>query len=71
MEDNQCPQEPGADKEGKYRVFISYAHEDRELAEKLAAMLEKEKGVNPVWDCHITPGMPFTDAIKGMIAPAG
>jgi hypothetical protein len=52
-----------------YRVFICYAHEDRELAGKIADAL-KEMGLIPTWDPHIAPGTPFTDAIKTMIAHA-
>lgn len=50
-----------------YRVFISYAHEDRDLAELLAKAAEGMMLV-PLWDRGINPGMPFTDAIKSSIA---
>jgi hypothetical protein len=37
---------------------------------KIVAVLEEDFGLNPVWDRHIHPGMPFTDAIREMIASA-
>lgn len=53
-----------------FRVFIAYSHKDHELVEKIVAVLEEDFGLNPVWDRHIHPGMPFTDAIREMIASA-
>jgi len=50
-----------------YRVFISYAHEDQPVVEKIAKILECIK-LKPIWDRDIHPGAPFTDAIKEMIA---
>ena len=50
-----------------YRVFLSYAHEDGDLA-AMAAQALTGMGLNPVWDRDIRPGAPFTDAIKGFIA---
>ena len=50
-----------------FRVFLSYAHEDFELAGKAAEVLAG-LGLSPIWDRNIRPGSPFTDAIKGLIA---
>lgn len=52
-----------------YRVFICYAHEDKWLAERVEQAL-KQLGLQPWYDPHITPGTPFTDAIKSMITHA-
>lgn len=52
-----------------YRVFISYAREDRALAERAARGLEAA-GLVPVWDRDIGPGRRFGDAIKSGIATA-
>jgi hypothetical protein len=49
-----------------FRVFISYSHEDRALAQAAAEALVA-MGLAPVWDMHIRPGAPFTEAIKGLI----
>jgi hypothetical protein len=49
-----------------FRVFISYSHEDSALARAAAEVLA-EMGLAPVWDMHIRPGVPFTEAIKGLI----
>jgi hypothetical protein len=53
----------------RFRVFLSYLHEDRELARQVVNVLEA-MGLEPVWDRDIHPGSPFTDAIKGLIAHA-
>src|SRR5436190_6072401 len=50
-----------------FRVFVSYAHEDRAEAEAVVAVL-KGLGLCAVWDRDIRPGLPFTDAIKDDIA---
>lgn len=50
-----------------YRVFISYSHEDRELAGRVVKVLQKF-GLEPIWDKDIRPGLPFTDSIKSLIA---
>lgn len=50
-----------------YRVFISYAHEDKEIAAQIAQVLEAKR-LRPIWDKDIRPGFPFTDAIADMIA---
>lgn len=52
-----------------FRVFVSYSHEDRLLAEQVVKIL-LSIGLKPVWDADIRPGIPFTDAIKGLIAHA-
>ena len=52
-----------------YRVFISYAHADRSLVEALDAILAASNLV-PLWDKDITPGNPFTQEIKDLIARA-
>ena len=52
-----------------YRVFVSYSHEDKRLAEKLVAHL-KRIGMHPVWDRDIRPGQPFSKVIKNGIAHA-
>ena len=52
-----------------FRVFVSYSHEDRELAELVTEILKK-KGLIPIWDKNIRPGTAFTGAIKGLIAHA-
>lgn len=49
-----------------FRIFISYSHEDAALAETAAEALAA-MGLAPVWDKHIRPGAPFTEAIKGFI----
>ncbi|MFW6437959.1 MAG: toll/interleukin-1 receptor domain-containing protein [Armatimonadota bacterium] len=50
-----------------FRIFISYSHEDIDKAERVHQIIE-EMGLEPLWDDHIRPGMPFTDQVKGMIA---
>ncbi|HEU4835744.1 MAG TPA: TIR domain-containing protein [Pyrinomonadaceae bacterium] len=52
-----------------FRVFISYAHEDRNAVEVIDIILRGE-GLVPVWDREIKPGTSFTDAIKKQIATA-
>jgi hypothetical protein len=56
-----------SEKSYPFRVFVSYSHEDKKLASKVVAVLRK-MGMVPIWDEHITPGAPFSDAIKGLIA---
>lgn len=58
------PWEPGV-----LRVFLSYSHEDRELAERIAGVLE-DLGLVPLYDRMVRPGSAFTDAIKGLISHA-
>lgn len=51
-----------------FRVFISYSHLDRDIADEIAAILKKDFGLIPVWDMHLRPGQRFSDGIKDMIA---
>jgi len=51
------------------RVFISFSHEDRVLAERVAQLL-KELGLQPLWSREIRPGTAFSESIKGMISHA-
>lgn len=60
------PQEPGY----PFRVFISYAHADIDLVTQISSLLERELDLQPLWDREITPGTPFTDSIKDLIARA-
>lgn len=50
-----------------FRVFLSYAREDRALVERMDGIL-RELALHPVWDRDIHPGSPFTDAIREAIA---
>lgn len=52
-----------------YRVFISYSHEDRYLAQEVASVLQ-DLGLQPIWDKNIHPGTAFADAIKKFITYA-
>lgn len=49
-----------------FRIFISYSHDDRVQAQAAADVLTR-MGLTPLWDRHIRPGAPFTEAIKGLI----
>ncbi len=51
----------------RFRVFISYSHEDQQFAEQVVEVL-RDMGLEPVWDKDIRPGTPFSDAIKGLIS---
>ena len=53
----------------KYRVFISYSHEDRKLVEKLVMGLE-ENGMIPMWDEDLPVGLGYTEQIKDFIVHA-
>jgi hypothetical protein len=53
----------------RFRIFISYANEDRHLAVKLDDAL-RGLGIDSLWDKDILPGTQFTDAIKGLISYA-
>jgi len=61
----------GAGKGSSYpfRVFVSYSHDDKREASRLIDALTKLE-LRPYWDEDIDPGMPFTDAIKGLIRHA-
>lgn len=50
-----------------FRVFISYAHEDKELATALVGFAQKCGLIN-MWDQAIEPGRPFTEEIKFLIS---
>jgi hypothetical protein len=49
-----------------FRIFLSYSHEDQDLAQTASQVLS-QAGYTPVWDRHIRPGTAFTDAIKSFI----
>ena len=49
-----------------FRIFISYSHEDAELARHTAAILA-QAGCIPLWDANIRPGTAFTEEIKRLI----
>ncbi|MCA9904387.1 MAG: toll/interleukin-1 receptor domain-containing protein [Anaerolineae bacterium] len=51
----------------RYRVFLSYAHVDKELVQRIASLIEA-MGLAPLWDVDLNPGKPFTDEIKELIA---
>ena len=53
----------------KYRVFISYSHEDQPLVERIAAILSRN-GLQPMWDRNFAYGQGFHDQIKNFIAHA-
>lgn len=50
-----------------FRVFISYAREDRKLATALVGFCQRRGLVN-MWDQAIQPGRPFTQEIKFLIS---
>lgn len=52
-----------------FRVFLSYSHDDSDLAERAIKILENLR-LEPLWDKNIGAGMPFTDTIKGLISHA-
>lgn len=52
-----------------YRVFISYSHEDRLLAEKVCAIVG-DLGFEPIWDERFKIGWGFHAQIKMFIAHA-
>lgn len=53
----------------RFRVFLSYSHSDRGLADGVAEAL-RQVNLEPIYDRHIRPGTAFTDSIKGLIAHA-
>ncbi len=60
---------PLARKSGRYRVFISYSHSDRALAEQIAALLDKND-LEPMWDRNFAFGQGFHEQIQLYIAHA-
>lgn len=52
-----------------HRVFISYSHEDRPLAEKVCAVIGN-LGLEPLWDERFAYGRGFHEQIKMFIAHA-
>lgn len=50
-----------------FRVFISYAREDRKMIDSLVDVLQKI-GIRVFWDKNIGVGKAFSDEIKGLIA---
>ena len=55
--------------EYKYRVFISYSHEDMKLVEQITTIL-KENNLQPMLDKSFASGIGFTDQIKNFITHA-
>ena len=53
--------------ENKYRVFISYSHQDAELVDRISSILE-ENGLQPMLDSDFASGQGFTNQIKNFIA---
>jgi hypothetical protein len=53
----------------KYRIFISYSHEDQKLVEGIAEILDKN-GLKPMWDKNFAFGQGFHEQIKNFIAHA-
>ncbi|MDC0934878.1 toll/interleukin-1 receptor domain-containing protein [Pirellulales bacterium] len=53
----------------EYRVFISYSHNDRQLVERIVAILKKN-GMRPTWDEDFAFGQGFHEQIKRFIAHA-
>lgn len=49
-----------------FRIFLSYSHEDSDLA-NIAADVLTAMGLIPLWDKQIRPGTAFTEAIKSLI----
>lgn len=52
-----------------FRVFVSYAHADRDLVEGVVSRLSS-MGLHPLWDKDIIPGKSFTQEIKDLITRA-
>ena len=52
-----------------YRVFVSYSHDERSIAEQIIAIL-REQGLQPIWDRNFALGHGFHDQIKNCIAHA-
>jgi hypothetical protein len=51
----------------RYRVFISYSRDDKELVERIIETL-KEIGLRPMWDQSFTGGGGFPEQIRKFIA---
>jgi hypothetical protein len=64
-----CESGPGADSIKDIRVFISYAHEDYEIAVKIKKYLV-DLGVHVLWDRSFALGSVFHEQIKTQIAYA-
>jgi hypothetical protein len=54
----------------KYRVFVSYSHEDQTKFDTLLETLTDDFKLEVLSDRNIGAGTPFTDAIKGLISHA-
>jgi hypothetical protein len=52
--------------EAKIRVFISYSHKDKELAEKIARVIQQNEMI-PLWDKNLSAGSGFHEQIKEYI----
>ena len=52
---------------GAYRVFISYSHENKDLAGRIVGALQKN-GLTPMWDEDFSGGFGFPELIKRYIA---
>src|SRR5262245_22099507 len=50
----------------EYRVFISYAHEDKGFVLQLAKLFTAI-GVEALWDEKLTPGQKFNEVIRSYI----
>jgi hypothetical protein len=55
------------------RVFVSYSHEDRQLAKRVVEILKRVKLLDklklwPIWDDDIQAGKAFSNEIKGLIS---
>ena len=53
----------------RLRVFLSYAHADRTIVNRMDAVLA-DMGLSPVWDRELSAGQPFDDGIRRHIATA-
>jgi hypothetical protein len=50
----------------RYRVFISYSHEDQSMVERIAAIISRN-GLQPMWDRNFAYGQGFHEQIKNFI----
>jgi hypothetical protein len=55
--------------ERKYRVFISYSHQDVEIVRVLEEIL-RNNGFDPMWDQYFAFGQGFHEQIRNFIAHA-